>query len=176
MSFSVFDLSIIGIGFLLILFGIAYAAEHGKFSVRLLRHPTLYILALGTFVSSWGFYGSVGMANQFGFGFLAYYLGICGAFLLAPVFLVPILRISRAYQLASLADLFAFRYRSQFAATITTIFSIAGMMPLMALQIKSVAHSVQILAPGTTRDTLGFLFCFGMVIFIILFGARTQKK
>ena len=33
-----------------------------------------------------------------------------GAFLLAPVLLYPILKITRTYQLSSLADLFAFRF------------------------------------------------------------------
>ncbi len=50
--------------------------------------------------------------------FLSSYLGVSGAFLLAPVLLYPILKITRTYQLSSLADLFAFRFRSTWAGAL----------------------------------------------------------
>ncbi|WP_439898535.1 sodium:solute symporter family transporter, partial [Mycobacterium tuberculosis] len=111
-SFSLTQLILISVAYLSTLFGIAWITERGYVPRRLVRHPLVYTLSLGVYASAWAFYGTVGLAYQYGYGFLAIYLGISGAFLLAPVLLYPILRVTRAYQLSSLADLFAFRFRS----------------------------------------------------------------
>ena len=154
------------------LFGIAWATDKGFVPKRIVRHPITYVLSLGVYASAWAFYGSVGLAYEFGYGFLAYYLGVCGAFLLAPVLMLPILRITRAYQLSSLADLFAFRYRSQIAGSLVTLFTLMGTLALLSLQIQAVANSIQILAPGAPPNVLGFVFCLVMIVFAFLFGAR----
>ncbi len=172
MSFNLIQLFLIGLTYLLLLFGIAWATEKGFVPKRLVRHPATYILSLGVYASAWAFYGSVGLAYEFGYGFLAYYLGVCGAFLLAPVLMLPLLRITRAYQLSSLADLFAFRYRSQVAGTLVTLFTLMGTLALLSLQIQAVANSIHILAPGSQQNILGFVFCAVIVIFAFLFGAR----
>ena len=75
----------LGIGYLALLFVCGTAAERGWIPVRLLRHPIVYTLALGVYASAWAFYGSLELAAHAGFGYLAYYLGAAGAFLLAPV-------------------------------------------------------------------------------------------
>ena len=111
-SFSLSQLLAISTLYLLALFGVAWISEHGWIPRRIMRHPLTYTLSLGVYASAWAFYGTVGMAYQYGYGFLASYLGVSGAFLLAPVLLYPILRITHTYQLSSLADLFAFRFRS----------------------------------------------------------------
>ena len=114
-SFSLSELILISAGYLLVLFGVAWVSEHGLIPRWIIRHPLTYTLSLGVYASAWAFYGTVGLAYQYGYGFLASYLGVSGAFLLAPVLLYPILRITRTYQLSSLADLFAFRFRSTWA-------------------------------------------------------------
>lgn len=172
MSFNLIQLFLIGITYLLLLFGIAWATDKGFVPKRIVRHPVTYVLSLGVYASAWAFYGSVGLAYEFGYGFLAYYFGVCGAFLLAPVLMLPILRITRAYQLSSLADLFAFRYRSQFAGTLVTFFTLMGTLALLSLQIQAVASSIEILAPGAPPYLLGFGFCLVITIFTFLFGAR----
>ncbi len=176
MSFSSGLLFLLGIGYLLILLGMAWIVERGWVPQRWLRHPLTYVLSLGVYASAWAIYGSIGMAYEFGFGFLAYYLGISGAFLLAPVLLVPVLRITKSYQLSSIADLFTFRYRSQWAGTLTTLFMMLSMLPLLALQIKAVTSSIQLLSPGEAENVLGFVFCGVMVVFATLFGAREHSS
>lgn len=176
MSFSFLHLFLLGIGYLLLLFGLAWVVERGWIPQRLIRHPVVYILSLGVYASSWVFFGSVGMAYEYGYGFLAYFLGISGAFLLAPVLLIPVLRITKAYQLGSIADLFTFRYRSQWAGTLTTLFMAIAMLSMLALQIKTVTTSIQILTPGETKNALGFIFCGVIVVFAILFGAREKSR
>lgn len=132
-SFSLTQLILISVAYLSTLFGIAWITERGYVPRRLVRHPLVYTLSLGVYASAWAFYGTVGLAYQYGYGFLAIYLGISGAFLLAPVLLYPILRVTRAYQLSSLADLFAFRFRSTWAGALTTLFMLIGVLPMLAL-------------------------------------------
>ena len=144
MSFSLTQMILISAGYLMVLFGVAWISERGLIPRSIIRHPLTYTLSLGVYASAWAFYGSVGLAYQYGYGFLACYLGVSGAFLLAPVLLYPILKITRTYQLSSLADLLAFRFRSTWAGALTTIIMLIGVLPLLALQIQAVADSISI--------------------------------
>src|SRR5690606_5687275 len=131
------------------------------------------------YASAWAFYGTVGLAHQYGFGFLSSFLGVSGAFLLAPVLLYPILRITRTYQLSSLADLFAFRFRSTWAGTLTTIFMLIGVLPLLGLQIQAVTDSISILTRDPLQEKFALSFCVMIILFTILSGARhiaTREK
>ncbi|SER98218.1 MULTISPECIES: sensor histidine kinase [Halopseudomonas] len=172
MSFELSLLILLSVAYLVILFSVAWATERGLLPSAVVRHPAIYTLSIGVYASAWAFYGTVGLAYQYGYGFLTYYLGICGAFLLAPVLLNPILRITRTYQLSSLADLFAFRFRSTWAGTLTTIFMLLSMLPLLALQIQAVTDSVQILTHDPRQRPVALGFCLLIVLFAILFGAR----
>ena len=179
MSFELSHLLLVSILYLLTLFGVAWITERGLLPRALLQHPAIYTLSLGVYASAWAFYGTVGLAYEYGYGFLSYYLGVCGAFLLAPVLLNPILRITRTYQLSSLADLFAFRFRSTLAGTLTTLCMLIGVLPLLALQIQAVADSVQILTQETGQNSVALGFCVLITLFAILFGARhisTREK
>ena len=178
-SFSLSQLILISAAYLLILFGVAWISEHGLIPRWVIRHPLTYTLSLGVYASAWAFYGTVGLAYQYGYGFLASYLGVSGAFLLAPVLLYPILRITRTYQLSSLADLFAFRFRSTWAGALTTVFMLIGVLPLLALQIQAVADSIGILTREPVQERVALAYCGLIILFTILFGARhiaTREK
>jgi len=172
MVYSVSDLILIACGYLFFLFMVAWITERGWLPARWVRHPAVYVFSLGVYASAWAVYGSVGYAYQYGYNFLSYFLGISGVFLLAPILLAPILRLTTTYQLSSLADLFAFRYRSRLAGAMTTIIMLIGVLPLLALQLKAVAESIQILSGTSDPRDLAAGFCLMMVIFAILFGAR----
>ncbi|RMF17674.1 MAG: PAS domain-containing protein [Gammaproteobacteria bacterium] len=176
MSFNVWGLLALGLGYLGMLYLIAQLADNGRIPERWIRSPLTYILSLGVYASTWALFGTVGMAYEHGYGFLAFYLGICGAFLLAPVLLVPVLKITRTYQLSSLADLFTFRYRSQLAGTLTTLLMLLAALPLMALQIQAVTSSVQVLAPGQQDEWVSLIFVFFIGLFTVIFGARGGER
>jgi Na+/proline symporter/signal transduction histidine kinase len=161
-----------GVAYLILLFLIAYATESGRVPDRWVRHPAVYTLSLGVYASSWSFYASVGFADEEGFQFLTIYLGVTIAFLLSPLLLRPILRMTREYQLISLADLFAFRYRSQLAGILVTLFMLVGTLPYIALQIRAVTASLQVMTQETTPQVLALVFCITLILFAILFGAR----
>ncbi len=172
MTIELWQLFLVGIGYLLLLFLIAYAADTGKLPQHWARHPLTYVLSLGVYATSWSFYGSVGFASSQGYNFLTIYLGVTLAFILAPVLLQPILRLTREHQLSSLADLFAFRYQSQFAGVLVTLFMLAGTLPYIALQVRAVTESIQVLTHEAAPGMLALGFCTTVTLFAILFGAR----
>jgi aminopeptidase N len=63
-----------GVGYLVVLFLVAYATERGLIPARLSRHPAISTLALGVYASSWSFNGAVGFAKLEGYRFLADYV------------------------------------------------------------------------------------------------------
>lgn len=164
----------LGSGYLVLLFGIAFATERGWIPQRYVRHPAVYVLSLGVFASVWAYYTSVGNALDSGYGYLANSIGISLAFLLSPVLLRPLLNLTQTYQLSSLADLMAFRYRSPWAGTVTTLVTLVGVIPLIALQIRAVAETADILSPEASRGSLATGFCVMITLFSILFGSSQQ--
>jgi PAS domain S-box-containing protein len=104
--------------------------------------------------------------------FLAIYIGPTLAFILTPLLLAPLLRLTHDYQLTSLADLFAFRYNSQLAGVLVTLFMLASTLPYIALQIRAVTESLKVLTQDEAPLELGLIFCMTLTVFAILFGAR----
>ena len=132
MTHDLASLFVVGLLYLGSLFWLANATDRGKIPARWVCHPLTYTLSLGVYATSWTYYGSVGFAHESGLQFLTIYLGVTLVFILSPVLLQPILRLTRDYQLTSLSDLFAFRYRSQFAGALATLFMLIGTLPYIA--------------------------------------------
>ena len=172
MKIELWQLFLVVVGYLGLLFVVAYAAEKSWIPKKVVSHPVTYVLSLGVYATSWTYYGSVGFAATTGLGFLTIYLGVTIAFLLAPILLIPILRLVREYQLSSLADLFAFRFRSPFTGLAVTLFMLIGTLPYISLQIQAVAESIQVLTQEKHPEFLAPAFCVTLTIFAILFGAR----
>ena len=180
MSFELYQLFFVGIGYLLFLFGIAHVTERGLIPEKVINHPATYVLSLGVFASAWSIYGAVGLAHEYGYGFLSYYLGIAAAFIFLPLLLSPLLRISRIYLHSSLADILTYRYHTQWAGTLITGFMLLAILPLLALQIQAVSDSVHILtsagnydfSPNARHDELAITFCVAICLFTISFGSK----
>ena len=170
MIFELSNLIALGIIYIAVLFGVALATDKGWIPQKVTRHPIVYVLALGVFASVWSYFSATANAFRDGYGYLAPFIGISLAFLFSPIMLRPILDITRSYQLSSLADLLAFRYRSPVAGTLTTIVMLLGVTPLLSLQIQAVSNSVAILAPEVSQTTLAASFCAMITVFAIFFG------
>lgn len=160
------------VGYLALLFLIAWAADSGKLPQRIITSPVVYTLSLGVYATSWTYYGSVGFADSSGFAFLTIYLGVTGAFLLGPYLLRPLLRLSREHQLASIADLMAFRYGGRGTGLLVTVFMLVGILPYISLQIRAVTESVSVLTREPPPDFLALSFCILVTIFTVLFGSH----
>ncbi len=172
MGIDLWSLFLIAISYLGLLFLIAHCADAGYIPRKIVDHPVVYTLSLGVYATSWTYYGSVGLAAQSGFAFLTIYLGVTAAFLLGPYILRPILRLCRDYQLASIADLFAFRYGGRASGFIVTVFMLIGILPYISLQIRAVTESTQIITREAPSHLLALSFCLLITIFAVLFGAR----
>ncbi len=172
MGIELWVLFLAALVYLGVLFLIAYCADNGYLSKRLVEHPAIYALSLGVYATSWTFYGSVGLADQSGMAFLTIYLGVTAAFLLGPFLLKPILRLCSDYQLSSVADLLAFRYGGRATGFCVTVFLLVGILPYISLQIKAVTQSIQVLAQQAAPNLLALVFCLTTVVFAVLFGAR----
>ncbi|MBT4254688.1 MAG: ATPase [Gammaproteobacteria bacterium] len=176
MSFELTTLLILGNSYLALLFGIAFATDRGLIPEKIVRHPIVYVLSLGVFASVWAYYTSVGNALTDGYGYLAQSIGISIVFIFSPLLLRPLLELTRTYQLSSLADLLAFRYRSPWAGTAITLVTLVAVTPLIALQIRAVAETADILSPQTSQNALAFGFCIIITLFSILFGTSKRAR
>ncbi|KGK42330.1 histidine kinase [Nitrincola sp. A-D6] len=172
MTLSLSLLLLIGIGYLLLLFATAYLTERGLLPATLVRHPLTHVLSLAVYASAWTFYGAFGIAAESGFTFLASYLGATVTFILAPLILLPLLRIARTHQLSSLADLFAFRYRSAMTGSFITLLIVIISMPLIAIQIQAFSNSLSHFDERVSSQHVALIFCLIISVFSMLFGAR----
>lgn len=189
MTFDFMQVAIIGVSYLLLLFGIAYITERGWVPERITNHPVTYIFSLGIFASAWAFYGVIDLAFQFGYGALAYYLGTGALFLFAPVALAPLAELARRHQVHSLADLLVFRYHSNAVGALTTLCMLLGILPLLALQIQAIADTMHILVVSgdgnpslsvaenglTFKDVMALCYCAILALFTILFGSSRDQ-
>ena len=178
MGVDIKEIFVLGLLYLLALFGIAYSTNRGWIPSRVVRHPLVYVMSLGVFASALAFYGVIGIAHDYGYDFLSYYLGIAGFFLFGPFIMIPLQRVCQDNQLASLADLLTFRYRSQWAGVLVSLFLTISVLPLMALQIKAVTDTAQILISSAGADAaappfgLALIFCAVITVFTMLYGAQ----
>ena len=172
MTFSLGGLFVAAIVYLSLLFLIAHASERGWIPDAVVRHPAVYVLSLGVYATTWSYYGSVGFAASAGIAYITIYLGVTLAFAMTPVLLMPLLRLTRRHQLTSVADLFAFRFDSRAAGILVTLMLLTGSLPYLALQIRAVSESTQILSGDSPPHLIAVVFCVMVTGFAVVFGAR----
>jgi len=185
---SLQHISITTILYFAVLFSFGFYALRRKKSGRsIVSNPHVYSLTLAIYCSSWTYYGSVGRAATTGLDFLTIYLGptlICFSwwFLLRKIII-----ISKKQNIVSIADFISSRYgKSTYLGSIVTIFAVLGIVPYIALQLKAIAYSFNMIAglPEKSASSLQSIVPFGpqfidttfivallFAIFCILFGA-----
>ena len=135
----------------------------------------VYTLALGVYASAWAIYGSIELAANAGFGYLAYYLGPAGAFLLAPVLLVP------TSALPALTRFFVggsvrLSILPRWAGTLVTLLSLIAVLPLLGIQVHTLSDAVQLLTGSRYSSAVALLFCAVIAGCAVLFGARHSHR
>lgn len=142
----------------------------------------VYALALGVYATTWTFYGSVGFAARTGLLFLTVYLGptLCAA---AWWWVVrKLVRLKNAHRVTSLPDVLALRYeKSQAVALLASAVLVVGLIPYVALQLKTMIATLSLLA-GDGRFTypasglqLGPPLLVFLLLFTIAFGLRRVR-
>lgn len=164
--------------YMALLFGIAQLVEK-KISARgkPLNHGWAYALSLAVYHTSWTFYGSVGFAASSGLMFLGIYAGAIISILFWPYILKPMIQIKETYRITSIADFISSRYnRSQRIASLVTIIALVGAMPYIALQIKAIVSSFQLVTNSSSVamdwGISGLQVTVLMIMFTIIFGVR----
>jgi Na+/proline symporter/signal transduction histidine kinase len=147
--------------------------------------PLIYALTLAVYCTSWTFYGSVGLAASSGYDFLPVYLGPILLFTLGYPVLRKIIRIAKAENITTIADFISARFgKSQTVAAAVTIIVVIGILPYIALQLKAVSASFNVLSgyPAViASDAIGaspwwsdtaLVVAALMAVFSIIFGTR----
>ncbi len=173
---------LVSLAYLGLLFGVAFYGDKRADAGRsLIANPYIYTLSIAVYCTAWTFYGSVGRAATTGVSFLAVYLGPTLMAVLWWQLLRKIVRISKVNRITSIPDFIASRYgKSAFLAGLVTVVAVVGIMPYVALQLKAVSVSFDVLsrfpelgppAPGFGGDTALFVAIL-LATFAILFGTR----
>jgi phosphoserine phosphatase RsbU/P len=161
-----------------LLFAVAfYADQRYRAGRSIISNPYIYTFSLASLFTSWSFYGSVGRAATSGLDFLSFAIGPTLLCFVWWVFLRKMVRISKEQNIVSIADFISSRYgKSLSLGVIITLFAIIGIAPYIALQLKAVAHSFNLLVAPSTKlapftDT-ALIAALLLSLFGILFGAR----
>ncbi|MEL7339343.1 MAG: histidine kinase, partial [Bacteroidota bacterium] len=182
---SVIALILASVGYLGLLFGVAYFSEKAEDRYpRLINNPYVYALSLAVYCTAWTFYGSVGRAAYSGIEFLAIYVGPS---LMAPLWyflLRKIILIVRHQQINSIADFISSRYgKSTFLGGLVTVMALFFIIPYISLQLKAISASFTLLVDNGSpvaaaldgSSLLGdpaFYAAMILAAFTILFGIR----
>ena len=166
---------IVIIVYLAFLFYIAYWAEKNKNS-KLVRSPYIYVLSLAVYCSAWTYYGSIGVAARSGIEFLTIYLGPVIAVPLWIYLLQKVIKLSKVYNVASIADFISLRYgNNRSVGALVTLICAMSIIPYISLQLKAVSESFSLLSlPDTALAKSQYLFSdttFYIAILMALFAA-----
>lgn len=166
--------------YLLLLFYIAAKAKNWRVVTQPKYQALVYALSMGVYCTAWTYYGSVGKASRDGIDFLAVYIGPT---LVAPlwwILLRKMIRISQVHRITTIADFISSRYGKNISlGMIITLFCLIGIVPYIALQLKAISESFDIITnnhftsshSGLFGDS-GIVVLIIMAVFTILFGAR----
>ncbi|WP_306518265.1 PAS-domain containing protein [Rheinheimera sp.] len=162
------------------LFGIANWAERHA-SDQLLRKygGLIYSLALAVYCTSWTYYGAVGSAISSGWDYVPIYLGPLLIFVFGQPVLRKLLLVAKKHNVTSITDFISARYGKRHTiATMTALLCLVVVVPYIALQLKAVAVSYQVLL-GRSEESMqiwwqdsALLSALAMTLFAILFGTR----
>ncbi len=132
----------------------------------------VYALSLMVYCTAWTFYGSVGRAATDGISFLAIYIGPLITIPFWWIILRKIVRITRTMRISSIADFISIRYgKHNGLGSIVAFASLFAIIPYIALQLKAIANSLELLQVKSSFDS-SLIITVILVLFAILFGAR----
>src|SRR5690606_33340380 len=142
------------------------------------RH--VYALSLAVHCTSWTFYGTVTQAARHGWPLPPTFAGAIIFYLLAFGFMLRLVELARETNATSLADLLATRMgRDTRLAALATAVMALGLIPYLALQLKAVAMSWELMVGhGSSGVALpawqdsALYVALAMALFTMLFGTR----
>lgn len=173
--FPNWQLVTISIGYISVLFLIAFMGDKFRHKLVSKQHAIIYALSLGVYCTSWGFLGTAGQAANYSFSYLSVYIAPILLFIFAWPFIQRIIKVSLQLNITSIADLIASRFgKSQALAIVITLVTLIGTMPYIALQLKAIINSYSILQENQNLMAwqLGLIVSAILAGFTIIFGIR----
>ncbi len=179
--FNFFFIVAVFVVYISVLFLIAeYVERKSATGKNIGNHPLVYSLSLTVFVTTWTFYGAVGVAAESGILYVTTYLGPTLIIFFWWYLLKKIIKLKELFRITSIADFISVRYNKSYSvAAIVTIISIIGIIPYISIQLKSIVNTVNILSytqansvGNTFQHFTGPLVTLLMILFIIIFGSR----
>ncbi|MBU1863377.1 MAG: hypothetical protein KKH94_06940 [Candidatus Omnitrophica bacterium] len=166
--------------YIALLFAIGWITEKNHFLQQiLLKNPVVYTLSLSVFLTSWTFFGQVGFAANSGLLYLAFYLGTT---ITAPfwwIIIRKLIHIKNNYRITSIADFISARYnKSTGIAILVTIIAFVGIAPYIALQLRSIISTFNLITKPTNlygnsiATYHGLIVVILMIVFTIILGVR----
>ncbi|MBX3700367.1 MAG: hybrid sensor histidine kinase/response regulator [Dokdonella sp.] len=160
------------------LFALAYHGDrrplHGG---RSWLRPLVYSLTLAVYCSSWTLYGAVGTAARDGLAYLPIYIGPILLFVVGFGLFERLVIVARERRITSIADFIGSRFgKSHALGALVTLIAIIAAVPYLALQLKAIGMSFDLLAghgpsPALLGDTTLYVALL-LAAFSILFGTR----
>ena len=166
----------VSIGYIGLLFLIAYLGGKYRNKLKPNQQSIIYALSLGVYCTSWGFLGTTAQAANNSFTYNSVYLAPILLFIFAWPFIQRIIKTSLKLKITSIADLLSARFgKSQSLAIIITLVALIGTMPYIALQLKAIIYSYQILQETSDLPIwqIGLVVSIILGVFTIIFGVRT---
>lgn len=174
---------IAAIAYLTVLFVVASLGDRNAARASASRpRPFIYAFSLAIYCTSWTFFGSVGLASERNIEFLAIYVGPVLVFVFGFPLLRRIMRIAKSEKITSIADFLAARYGKSFAvASIATLIATMGTIPYIALQLKAISGTVNLMVEHYNTHPPDVSFFIGdvslmitllLALFAVLFGTR----
>lgn len=138
----------------------------------------IYSLALAVYCTSWTYFGAVGTAVNLGWDYVPIYLGPILLFTLGQPFLRKLADVVKRQNVTSIAHFVSARYgKRKHIALVAALTCLVVVVPYVALQLKAIASSYQVLigiTPGGPGDAWwqdsALLSATAIAMFAILFG------
>lgn len=160
--------------YLFLLFSLASWGEKNSSKARAITsHPAIYSLALAIYCTAWTFFGMVGQASRDTWIYLPIMLGPILVYLLGYKFIYKMTLVSKKQHITTISDFIASRYgKRQTVALVVTLIALLATIPYIALQLKAVGSTFQLLTQQSNSDAIILAATGFIAVFAIYFGTR----
>jgi PAS domain S-box-containing protein len=167
---------VISLLYIALLFGIALWGDRQPISKK--WHPWVYSLSLTIFCTSWTYYGATQQFAVNGWLFSPIHIGTMLLFFFGLSFWRKLIRVAKQENVTTISDFISSRYGySRAVSVIVALICLVGVIPYVALQLKAVSVSFDIVSGVSERAEFWFhdsaiYVALAMAMFAILFGTR----
>jgi Na+/proline symporter/nitrogen-specific signal transduction histidine kinase len=164
--------------YLIFLFLIAKYFESKHYSnlkQKRLFDKLVYIFGFGAYCTTWTYYGSIEGVTSSGVKFLTVYLGPALSSILWALLLRRVIRLKERHGITNIPDLLNVLYQdSKSLSKLVTVFFTIGLIPYVALQLKSVTRTTQYILNKSVDNfqSVDYLVALSFILFTTYFSNK----